>query len=506
MLFSDPLFVFIFLPISIAGFAFFGRFGRNTAIGFLAFVSLFFYAQWCFTISAWGTFQVLIWSILFNYGVARAIAASAKRVRRQSAILIGGITCNLLMLGYFKYLTSTLNYAHSLGLTQTEWPAILLPLGISFFTFTQIAYLVDLKQGVAKRESLLSYFLFVTYFPHLIAGPILHHKEIMPQFREERRYGLDANDVAVGLTWFAMGMFKKVMIADRIAPYANVLFMFPRQAAWNSWSGALMYAMQLYFDFSGYSDMAVGLARIFSIRFPLNFDSPYKSQSVIEYWQRWHMTLTRYIMAYLYSPFLFWISARRQAKGKKVSKKAQATLEGFASMIAGPTFFTMFLAGVWHGAGAHFFAFGLLHGLYITGIHAWRTALSPTNRLRQFVNGPVAVLITFAAVLAGDIMFRSAGLHDTFTIYKGMLGFHGKGVMWPAWEFLVLALLFAIVWLMPNTQEIFGEEQRDDDPNWSLIHVSRWRPSTAWWLVTSAIFLISMAFSTRGSTFLYFQF
>ena len=506
MIFSDPLFIFIFLPFSVAGFAFFGRFGRRGAIGFLAFISLVFYADWCFTSSAWSTFAILFASILFNYGVSRVIELFAHRDRAQATVLTGGIAVNLLTLGYFKYLTSTLHSFHTLGLTRHEWPAILLPLGISFFTFTQIAYLVDLKQGVAQREGLLSYFLFVTYFPHLIAGPILHHKEIMPQFRDERRYGLNANDVALGLTWFALGMSKKVLIADRIAPYANALFASPHQGAWSSWSGALMYAMQLYFDFSGYSDMAVGLARIFSIRFPLNFDSPYKSQSVIDYWQRWHMTLTRYIMAYLYSPFLFWISARRQAQGKKVSKRAQATLEGFSSMIAGPTFFTMFLAGVWHGAGTHFFAFGLLHGFYITGTHAWRTALSPENRLRRLMNGPPAVLLTFIAVLAGEIMFRSAGLRDTFSIYRGMLGFHGKGVVWPAWEFLVLALLFAIVWLMPNTQEILGEQQRDDEPNWSLIHSSRWKPSTTWWLVTSAIFLISMAYSTRGSTFLYFQF
>ena len=368
--------------------------------------------------------------------------------------------------------------------------------------------MVDLKQGVAGTESLLSYVLFVTFFPHLIAGPILHHKEIMPQFREERRYQLDSNDVALGLSWFTVGMSKKVMIADRISPIADALFRAPQHTGFlASWVGVLVYAMQLYFDFSGYSDMAVGIARIFSIRFPLNFNSPYKAVNIIDFWNRWHMTLTRYIMAYLYSPVLFWISRRRQNKGKKVSKRAQATLEGFTSMIVLPTLFTMFIAGVWHGAGLQYLLYGTMHGVYITTNHAWRTFVPAESRLRRLITAPVGVGMTFLAVVVAFVMFRANDTLGALTIYRGMLGLHGLGArQQPGGDIIRLALLFGVVWLMPNTQELFGEQQREDAPNWTAIRIARWQPNVLWWSVTTVLFLVSMAFSTLGSTFLYFQF
>ena len=313
MTFSNPTFFLVFLPLCVLGFQIFGRFGRRGAVGFLTLASFLFYAQWSRKYSF-----LLAASIAANFLVSRLIVAAAKKPRAQTGWLVFGITANLFALGYFKYLFPLFDFFHAQGLLHSSFGAVILPLGISFFTFTQIAYLVDLKQGDAVPEDFLNYCLFVTFFPHLIAGPILHHKEIMPQFREERRYQLDRSDVALGLTWFTMGLFKKVMIADRIAPHADTLFADPRGVpAWLTWLGVLSYAMQLYFDFSGYSDMAVGLARIFSIRFPLNFNSPYKAINIIGFWNRWHMTLTRYIMAYLYSPVLFWVSRRRQGQGKR---------------------------------------------------------------------------------------------------------------------------------------------------------------------------------------------
>ena len=395
------------------------------------------------------------------------------------------------------------------SLTHAQWhfSSIILPLGISFFTFTQIAYLVDLKQGVAKPESFLTYTFFVTFFPHLVAGPILHHKDLMPQVREQRRYGLNSNDVALGLTWFFMGMFKKVAIADVISDRANFLFANPSHVGLtDSWVGVLTYALQLYFDFSGYSDMAMGLARIFSIRFPLNFNSPYKASSIIDFWQRWHITLTAYIMSYLFTPLLMSISRRRSDRGKPGAARSRATAEGFANLVAIPTLFTLFLAGVWHGAGLQFFAYGMAHGFCITLNHAWRTFTAPDSLPRRIVSGPFAVLLTFLTVILIFVLFRANGLHDAFSVYAGLLGRHGHGVAVPPRTLLKFALLLGMVWLMPNTQEILGEPGERAQPNWSLVKAPGWQPTFVWWAAAAVTMLIAVGLSTASTTFLYFQF
>ena len=501
MIFSSPAFFLGFLPLCCLGFAFFGRFGRRSAIGFLGFASLVFYAQWnpkfLFVLGS---------SILINFIMSHLIDRSAGRRRLQSNWLILGIILNLAGLTYFKYLFPLLHFFTDAGITSHHWNQVALPLGISFFTFTQIAYLVDLKQGVAQRESFLSYLLFVTFFPHLIAGPIIHHKEMMPQFRQERRYSLNADDVALGITWFVMGLFKKVMIADQVAPQANLLFADPHKFGFvGAWQGVLAYAVQLYFDFSGYSDMALGLARIFSIRFPINFNSPYKAESIIDFWQRWHITLTRYIMNYVYSPLQMAISRRRMDQGKKVSRRAQASVEGFTNMIAIPTIFTLFLAGIWHGAGLQYLIYGLLHGFYLTVNHLWRTFFPTDSRVRHWMNGPLAMAVTFICVLVGEVMFRAASVHDACFVYADMLDLHGHGTLITGGKlYLVAGLLIA--WIMPNTQEILGETQKEDSPNWNLVKPTRWQPNLLWWGMTVAAFLVSLRTSSAESTFLYFQF
>ncbi len=220
----------------------------------------------------------------------------------------------------------------NIGWTSHSFGSVLLPLGISFFTFTQIAYLIDLKEGIAEEQGLLSYLLFVTFFPHLIAGPIIHHSDMMPQFNSRPVGGLRADDMTVGLTWFCLGLAKKVLLADRCAPIADLYFGHAVQYGGGAaWIGALAYLFQLYFDFSGYSDMAVGLARMFSIDFPINFNSPYKSLGIIEFWQRWHITLSTYLNMYLYNPIALHFSRRRMDAGKKVSKKATQTLKASPS-------------------------------------------------------------------------------------------------------------------------------------------------------------------------------
>jgi alginate O-acetyltransferase complex protein AlgI len=502
MTFSSPAFFLFFLPACLLGFQILGRFGRRAAIGFLAMMSIVFYAEW-----STKYLVLLLGSIMANYLFSMLIDRTRSKPKLQGVWLVTAIVANISVLCYYKYLFPLLSFTTKFHLSHHEWGSVILPLGISFFTFTQIAYLIDLKQGAAEPQSLLSYTLFVTYFPHLIAGPIIHHKEMMPQFSEKRRYQLNRDDMAVGLTWFTMGMFKKIMVADRISPIADRLFTDPRGlGASTAWLGALVYSMQLYFDFSGYSDMAVGLARMFSIRFPFNFNSPYKAASIIDFWQRWHMTLTSYIMDYVYGPIQFRVSRKRLDKGKKISRKALSTPEGFIDMVAVPTVITMFLAGVWHGAGLQFLVFGVLHGTFLVINHAWRIFVPRESKLQKPLITPVNICITYLAVLSAEVFFRADRVTSALRVFVDMSGKHGLGPRWSAGECLLVVALFAVVWMMPNTQEILGETRKDDRTNWSVLPNVRWSPNLAWWAATTATFALNMFYSTANSTFLYFQF
>jgi D-alanyl-lipoteichoic acid acyltransferase DltB (MBOAT superfamily) len=449
---------------------------------------------------------VLLGSMLGNFLLSRLIAANKANPRLQSFWLVAGIVANLATLGYFKYLFPLLNFFTHIGVGYKDWGSVVLPLGISFFTFTQLGYLVDLKQGEAEPQGLVSYALFVTFFPHLIAGPILHHKEMMPQFAEERRYGLNRDDLALGLTWFIMGLFKKVMIADMLAPYSDAVFADPaHQSMATAWAGAVRYLLQLYFDFSGYSDMAIGLARMFSIRFPFNFNSPLKSTTVIEYWARWHMTLTRYITLYLFTPLSLAVSRSRLAKGKKVSPKASRTLEGFISMVAYPTTVTMLIVGIWHGAGLQFIIFGIIHGVCMTLERAWVLFRPSHHVAKSLVMQCAGVLRMSLTVLFADIFFRSTSVGAAVTLLRVMAGLNGHAGPAVAAQELWPLLLFPIVWFLPNTQQILGQAESGSDltPGWLMI---RWRPSPQWALVTGlALFLVLINLS-NSTTFLYFQF
>ena len=531
MLFNSLPFIFVFLPLTMLGFHLLGRYGRRPVIAWLALCSVYFYAHWS---------HVFVWfllaSILLNYGMAWLIARAPEQSGRRRALMALGIGLNLLGLFYFKYFFKLLLLMKHLHLTGSVPHSILLPLGISFFTFTQISYLVDLAQGQAERQDLLSYVLFVTFFPHLIAGPILHHKEMMPQFGKQRpeegsvltpvpptrRFALKADDVSLGLTWFVMGLAKKVLIADQLAPAADVAFANTATlSATAAWTGLIVYSMQLYFDFSGYSDMALGLARVFSIRFPLNFDSPYKATSITEYWQRWHMTLTRYITLYLYNPLLLAVQRRRVAGGKKISRKALATPGGFFAMVAYPTMVTMLLTGLWHGAGLQFLLFGLIHGVYLTANQAWRhfrqrihnaPAAPPAQGLRRLaMMAGVYLQVSFAL-----IFFHADSLRSAMALLADMFGAHGRGSLGSLLEGSLAFALFPVVWFLPNTQQILRQEINApalldtplvirDAPR-SLFARLRWTPNLGWAMFMAALFFAVLVELDRSATFLYFQF
>ena len=502
MLFNSLKFIFLFLPITMLGFHLLGSYGRRPVIAWLAFCSVVFYAAWNATFVLF-----LLGSIVVNYLVSLAIAKAAETSSRRRRLLAFGVTLNLLALFFFKYLPKLLLFLHAAPRISHS---ILLPLGISFFTFTQISYLVDLAQGQAERQDFLSYVLFVTFFPHLIAGPILHHKEMMPQFAPGRRFRLVPADVSLGLTWFLFGLAKKVLIADQLAAQANLAFANAGTLSMtSSWTGLVLYTMQLYFDFSGYSDMALGLARIFSIRFPLNFDSPYKATSVTEYWQRWHMTLTRYVTLYLYNPILLGVQRRRLAAGKKISRKSLATVGGFSAMVAYPTIITMLLTGLWHGAGPQFIIFGLLHGIYLTANQAWRhfhqrkkgVAPEPPRGLVQLaLRVGVYLQVTFAL-----IFFRATSLHGAFALLHDLAGHNGFGHTDSLLEGAFGFVLFPVVWFLPNTQQILGEEPVGAHNRSAIWPILRWKPNLVWTLIVAVLFFTTLT-RMDNSSFLYFQF
>ena len=516
MLFNSYPFLFAFLPLALIGYHVAGRFHRRAVVAWLGAVSLGFYAYWRAEL-----LYVLIFSIALNYLAAALITRQIRNDVSSRIWLTAAILIDLGLLSYFKYLFPSLNFISSAIGSPTHWPDVILPIGISFFTFTQIAYLVDLHQGIAKQQDLSSYVLFVTFFPHLIAGPILHHKEMMPQFQADHRFELHLRDLAIGFTWFLMGLGKKVLLADSFAQVADPIFnahqpLRPAVAL----IGALSYCFQLYFDFSGYSDMALGLARMFSINFPLNFNSPFKARSIIDFWQRWHMTLSHYIMSYIFTPLQMRARAARQKKGKGVSRKDMSSAGAFGSLVAAPMMVTLFIAGVWHGAGLQFVVYGLLHGLYLTVNHAWRLRFprqipgpDPT-RWDQRVKRLSSMLLTFGCVVISFVVFRSSGMDQAVSVLSSIAGMHRDADFSlpgsPAPKLARIVVGFAIVWFLPNTQQILSLFKPSlQQSAWDSHSTPRgllWVPNAAWAVALGSLFLLALWNMQDPSTFLYFQF
>ena len=495
MLFNSYAFLFGFLPLVLLLYFLAGRRSALAAIAFLAAASLFFYGWWNPRY-----LLLLAGSVSFNYLVGRRLARNPARARGDQAMLWLGVAGNLTVLGAFKYASFFAVNANALAGFSLPIPHIVLPLGISFFTFTQIAYLVDAYRKEVREYRFVHYGLFVTFFPHLLAGPVLHHAEVMPQFAQARSLRFDPENFAVGLTIFAIGLFKKVVLADGIAEFATPVFDAARDGATLSflaaWGGALSYTFQLYFDFSGYSDMAIGLARLFGIVFPANFNSPYKAASIIDFWRRWHMTLSRFLRDYLYIPL---------GGGRCHPLRRHANV-----MV------TMLLGGLWHGAGWTFVIWGGLHGLYLVANHVWRALAR--RWFAQFPLPPalgraLGQLLTFVAVVFAWVFFRADSLAAAQAMLEGMAGLNGISKADPYYygapQLKGLLAMFLIAWGLPNAQQLLHRCRpviaTYADEIFAPGRLS-WRPSAAWALLTAALLITAAVNLTHVSEFLYYQF
>lgn len=519
MLFNSYTFIFVFLPIALIGFHLIGNRGHHRiAISWLVGASLFFYGWW-----NPAYLGLILASIIFNYAAGVSLGEKPSKF-----VLTAGIMVNLGLLGYFKYANFFVNNLNILIHGDMHLEKIILPLAISFYTFQQITYIIDAYRGLTKEYNFLHYCLFVTFFPQLIAGPIVHHKEMLPQFANDKLYTLKASHLAVGITIFLLGLFKKVVFADNIAIHASPVFAAAESHValtfFESWGGALAYTFQLYFDFSGYSDMAIGAARMFGIILPVNFYSPYKANSIIEFWRRWHITLSSFLRDYLYIP----LGGNRKGPVRR-----------YINLML-----TMLLGGLWHGAGWTFIIWGGMHGLYLSINHGWNVIaekIFTRNSGELLITKVFGRLITFSAIVFAWVMFRAESLGGAMNMYSGMLGCNGLAL--PAWAEskliglseitkllginytgmfhnevfgspktggMLLFIMFIVVWFTPNTLNWM----RNETPALNLNEFVKkcdvklsWKPSYLWAIIMVVLAYVSLnSMLANVSEFLYFQF
>jgi alginate O-acetyltransferase complex protein AlgI len=478
MLFNSYQFIFLFLPIVLAGYFALGRVGNLAPVIWLALASLAFYSA-----SNFAFVLLLLGSVAFNYLVGLALISGRLSSGLRFAVLTTGVAGDLLLLGTFKYagfVAANLNAMFSTGLTVD----ILLPVGISFYTFTQIAFLVDAYRGHVARYALPHYALFVTYFPHLIAGPILHHRDMIPQFERAETKRPDPHLILCGVIIFAIGLFKKTCLADGIQPLVAPAFGANSPTFDQAWIGALAYTFQLYFDFSGYSDMAIGISLMFGIFLPLNFNSPYKATSIIDFWRRWHMTLSRFLREYLYIP----LGGNRHGR----------ILRYVNLMI------TMLLGGLWHGAAWTFVVWGALHGAYLCVNHAWNNygpAVAP--RFERAAN-IAAFILTFLSVVVAWVFFRADSLSSAVYVVSRMADptqiTFGRDEM--AHTVMIVAYA-AIAWFAPNTQAIMGYDHENRTVGAAI---GAWRIRPVLLYASAVVLACGILGIQQHSEFIYFRF
>jgi D-alanyl-lipoteichoic acid acyltransferase DltB (MBOAT superfamily) len=545
LLFNSSEFLFVFLPVALSGFYLLGALSRTSAIRWLILVSLAFYAWW-------RPVNVLIIgpSILINFALACILLRlnQGEESRRMStAVLVLGICFNVAFLGFFKYtdfIFGSLNDVFGANLVLRH---IILPLGISFITFQKIAFLIDIQAGRVRSLTFQDYCTFVLFFPQLIAGPIVHYREMMPQFHAAS-CRFDEENVAIGLTLLFFGLFKKVVFADNIALLVTPIYDHAATGGRTSflfaWMAAVGFTLQIYFDFSGYTDMALGLARFFGIRLPPNFNSPLRASSIIEFWLRWNMTLTRFLTAYIYNPLVLWLTRRRLQKGRRGFGGRNTTVGAFVSLLMFPIVITMFISGLWHGAGYGFIIWGLLHGFYLTINHGWRMVAArlwpewPDRWSYDRVMKPAGWLLTFVSASIAMIFFRSPTITSAIDLLKGAVGLNGItlpqdlfervgpltstlhhiGVMpdptWPT-GFYKTAIwipgLMFVALACPNTLQILARYEpalgvKSRPTKLMIGRIVEWNASLPWAIAMSAVAAIAIGFIGGPSEFLYWQF
>lgn len=514
MIFSSFTFLYLFLPVVWIIYWVVRPRHFDLSMLVLVIASLFFYAYWDIRF-----LPLLLFSVVTNHALGNAMVDRRDAGRSIRGHLIFGMTFNLAMLAFFKYANFFSDGVEYLTGFEPIGFRILLPIGISFFTFQQITYLVDASNGAAGRYRLMHYILFVSFFPQFIAGPIVHHSEMMPQFFQESRRNWKM--IAVGMAIFTAGLFKKLVLADNISPYTVSVFGGVDAGLsitfFEAWGALITYSFQMYFDFSGYCDMAIGLGLMFGIRLPINFDSPYKSATISEYWRRWHITLGRFLTRYLYLP----LGGSRRGEAVRLRN----------------LMIVMTLSGLWHGAGLGFVLWGALNGfwLWCNYASAWfHKAIGREGR--SLIPYPVAVVMTFLAISIGWTLFRPTSLDGGMNMLRTALGFNGVtmpevfavylggfadtlrsiGIIFAGpshvsagdWALSVtplVALSFLIVWALPNTNQLFLSQIED----YSVAPPARiraWQPGLIGFAVTASTFLLALLFAGTISEFLYFQF
>lgn len=474
MLFNSYVFLLLFLPLVLALFALARRHaGWGGALGVLALASLFFYGWW-----EPRNLPILLVSMLANYALGLALERDrAVRPERARWLRNGGVALNLAALGVYKYPAFAIATWNDVSGASLTIPEVVLPLAISFFTFQQIAYLVDVARGRDAERSLLNYGVFVSFFPQLIAGPIVQYRDVRTFLQQAQ-----APALALGLSLFTVGLAKKVLLADTLAPHVKSAFGSAYVGSvdiWTAWSGLIAYTLQIYYDFSGYSDMALGLGLMFGLRLPINFYSPYKARNIADFWRRWHMTLSSFLRDYLYIP----LGGNR----------------GSAWRTARNLSLTMLLGGLWHGANWTFVVWGAWHGLMLV-----------VHRFGSWIRMPalLASVLTLAGVMAGWLIFRSPDLQSAAVMASALVTpaalpphYLDLGAQWPLYAALVLGILIA--WRAPNTAQVFLDARLDHhEPAPGL----RWQAGTGWMLTTAVLLACSIACLSRETEFLYFQF
>lgn len=500
MLFYSFEFLYLFLPLVILGYFLTVRFfGHRSSLIFLVLASFIFYANWNIN-HVW----ILGGSILANYCLGRYL-----QQKNSKLILTIGIILNLCVLGYYKYTNFFVDSISSIADTSWHVEAIILPLALSFYTFQQIAWLVDsfTKKVKTETESFWRYALFVSFFPQLIAGPIVHHSEMMPQFSKKSTFRINWKSMSVGLSIFAIGLIKKVVIADNMAAISTPIFTDAASGSVpliDAWLGSLCFTLQIYFDFSGYSDMAIGLARMFNIRLPMNFNSPLRAASMADLWQKWHMTMTRFFQAYVHTPISMYFAR----------KQIQMNIRGNIAIYLS-TFITFVAIGFWHGANWTFIVFGIMHGVFVVTNHVWRGFRK--KRKISPIPLPLSIGITFFFFMLSCVTYRAESLNIASTMYKSMFTVDITSLTEHLNDFTHVAYLLpalVIAFVFPNTQQIMQKynpviNMADYTKVKSFWSRFLWRPTALWFLCIFVFYICSFVTLWKQSIsqeFIYFQF